>query len=249
MNYLVKNANHGYDLVNISISGTVAMLRLFRLYTGTTDGRPTIPRDGLETNITEYQGMSILTDTDGKVYMLNWYRKIEFTENQLQVGGTYAVVTNDTFNYVIRLDAEKYPDLEISDWKYIRSRSLRPIVKFTVCDSNLLNCEKIYYLNSNVGSTKFITPDIIDASEVYEDKDVQLVPDCVVVFNGNTATISVDPAVNGCLRFVDKSNMRIDDYAQLTNGSCTIPCEAVDASKPATCTVLYGFNKIGTITK
>lgn len=45
---LVKNANHGFDLINFSFQRTRSTIRLFTLYSGTTEGMNTIPRAGLD---------------------------------------------------------------------------------------------------------------------------------------------------------------------------------------------------------
>ena len=245
---LVKNANHGFDLINFSFQGTASTLRLFTLYSGTTEGMNTIPREGLETDLNEYQGGSILTH-DGQNYRLAWYRNFNFDEDQMQAGGTYALVTNDDEIYIIRLDAEKYPDLDISDWKWIRSRSLRPILKFSVTkdQQNLLTVSKVYYLNSGLNSTKIVSPDSITDSTLYEDGDVKLLPEFTLISGTAACTVNTNESVDGTARIVNRVNMQCDDQFSVVDGVGSFSFVCIDSTKPASCDILFGFTKVATL--
>lgn len=245
---LIKNANHGFDLINFSFSGAHSTIRLFTTYSGTTEGMNVIPREGLETNLNEYQGGSILTH-EGQNYRLAWYRNFNFDEGQMQAGGTYALVTNDHDIYIIRLDAEKYPDLGVSDWKWIRSRSLRPILKFAVTTPNqdILTINKSYYLNSGADSTKIISPDTISDTTLHQDNEVSLLPEFTLIQGTAACTFNTNTSVNGTLHFVNKVNLVIDDKCEVTNGVGNVAFTTIDQSKPASCDVLFGFTKVATI--
>lgn len=245
---LVKNANHGFDLINFSFQGTASTLRLFTLYSGTTEGMNTIPREGLETDLNEYQGGSILTH-EGQNYRLAWYRNFNFNEGQMQAGGTYALVTNDDEIYIIRLDAEKYPDLDVSDWKWIRSRSLRLILKFSVTkdQQNLLTANKVYYLNSGLSSTKIVSPDSITDSTLYEDGDVKLLPEFTLISGTTACTVNTNENVNGTAHIVNRVNMQCDDQFSITDGVGSFDFARPNASKPSSCDILFGFTKVATL--
>nr|DAH47937.1 MAG TPA: hypothetical protein [Caudoviricetes sp.] len=245
---LVKNANHGFDLINFSFQGTTSTLRLFTLYSGTTEGMNVIPRENLETNLNEYQGGSILTH-EGQNYRLAWYRNFNFDEGQMQAGGTYALVTNDHEIYVIRLDAEKYPDLGVSDWKWIRSRSLRPILKFAIVkdQQELLTANKIYYLNSGANSTKIISPDTITDSTLYEDSSVNLLPTFTLISGTVHCTINTDASVNGIARIANRVNMQCDDQFNITNGIGDFGFARPVAASASSCDILFGFTKVATL--
>lgn len=247
-NYLVKNSSNSIDLINISQSDDVIMIRLFDRYNGPTDSLPIIPREGLEINITEYQGGSLLIDTDGTNYTQRWNRSLKFEENQVQVGGTYLFATNDKMNFSFRLDADKYPDLEISDWKWIRSHSLRPIVKFTMTreGQKFSEMSKCYYLSSGMGSTKFITLDTFEEG-VYEDKDIKLIPEFTATLNGTSCTVNTNASVSGTARIVNCVNMQCDNQFSITEGTGSFSFTRFNATKPSSCDILFGFTKVAHI--
>lgn len=110
--YFIKNSSNNIDLINISQSDDAIMIRLFGRYNGPTDNLSVIPREGLETNITEYQGGSLLTDTDGTNYTQRWNRSLKFEENQVQVGGTYLFCTNNTKTLLSVLTPTSIPILK-----------------------------------------------------------------------------------------------------------------------------------------
>ena len=246
---LVRNANHKYDLVNISYDSNMLVFRLFEAYYGPTDGMNTIPANDLIHNTTEYQGGSILT-YEGQNYRQIWMRNQSFEENQIHAGGTYMLATDDVSTWLFRLDAEKYPDLEISDWKYARSHSLRPIVKFILTKNNQngTDIQKVYYLNSGIGSTKFIVPDTLDESTTYEDKDISIVPEIIVVEGQSAITFNLNSSVAGELHFANQKNLITPSAADIKEGVASISIQKLNESLPASFDVLYGFNYVKTIT-
>lgn len=243
--YFIKNSSNNIDLINISQSDDAIMIRLFGRYNGPTDNLTAIPRQGLETNMTEYPGGSLLTDTDGTNYTQRWVRSLKLEENQVQVGGTYLFCTNDDKNFSFRLDANKYPDLEISDWKWIRCHSLRPIVKFTMTHpgQNFSSMNKCYYLSSGVGSTKVITSDVF-VDGIFEDKDVSLIPAFTMISGTAAVTLNTDTDVSATMRIVNKVNMLCDDVFEVSQGVGGFSFKKQDSTKPASCDILFGFTKI-----
>lgn len=246
--YRIKNANNRIDLICASYNDTQMVIRLFGLYNGSTDGLTVIPREGLESDLSEYQGGELLVDMDGSKYTQRWTRKVSFEENQLQAGGVYMLVTNDTSSYIFRIDQEKYPDLDISHWKFIRSRSLRPILKFAVTKPNQTFAEmpKCYYMSSDETSTKIISKDQIE-SGLFEDKDILLLPEFTTNVTNTTFTVNTNSSVSGPIRIVNKVNMNCSDLENMTNGTATFSYVKQGANSPASCDILFGFTRVASI--
>lgn len=257
--YYVANANHKFDLVNVSHTNDTIVYRLFKLDNQATGTE--IPFEGLENNITEYSSGSVLT-YNGNKYRLIHYRSLNYSNGQLQCGGTYVVVTNDQFEYVIRVDSDKYPDINVSDWKYMRTRSLRPIFKFTITQNQQSweTINKVGYLNNDEQSTVFLTGDMFDSTIHNSDDEVttlpsfdietKLIPTLTSCCNTCLCqiTISSGANVNGLVRFVNKDNVNIVDTVQIINGKCCMYGTKTFADLTGSADVLYGFAKVASLT-
>lgn len=242
MNYLVKNANHKAQLMSVSTTADELMLRLWARYDDPIDGFIHVNEDTLLTDVTEYPGQNVYIVHNGQTYQQKWYKSLRRNDGQLQVGGTYLFVSNDLFFYQIRVDSSRYPDVEISDWKFARMNSLRPLLKIQVTAENqsFADMSKVYYLHKDTGTTEFITAD--DLSNVAVNaSDVSLLPEFTYQANGSTVTVSAS-GINGKLRTHDATGVLLNQAYNMVNGQCVIPVVKTDTV--ASFDLLFGFNKV-----
>ena len=203
MNYQIRNGGHNYDLLTISYADQAFVIRAFQRYTGSIEDKTIINSDNFYGDLASYPTNSSIYVHQGTTYVLRWYRQLSFDENQLQAGGTYAVVKDIETCRVLRLDSAKYPDTNISDWKWMRMRSYKPMIVFHVVNDNK-TFESInwkFCLNGDFESTAIAFNGQIE-STIYDYKDVSIIPEFECLRTENTVTISAnDPTVAGPLHF------------------------------------------------
>lgn len=254
-NFIVKSAHHGYALVAVSWDDNDIIVRAFDEYSGNSNTPViTIPEQSLVDDMANYPFGAVLTH-QGKQYFQQAMIKLRREYGQMQGGGTYVVYThtNQMDLYAMRLDAEKYPDLVVNDWRWMENKNIRPLLKFCLFsdDQSFDDCNKVYYLDGgDFDSTIFITKDSLPDQTV-GDGGAKIVPTFTYTINPNdTITITAsDTSVQGLLHFEHKQNVVVDDYVQLTDGVATVGYHVVNTQKSQYCfDVLFGFTKVITIT-
>lgn len=253
MNYLVKNAGHGYDLVNLVWSATDIMARGFVLYTGDTSGLPVIAEADLAISNKVFSKDSILS-YQGNTYQFRDSLYLKRDNGQIQGGGTYLFYIVDDLRTIqaMRLDSEKYPDLVVNDWRYISNRDIKPLVKICVPSDGtpFESCQKTYYLNgTETDSPLFITSDTIDMTP-RTDGQANIVPNLSYVFYDGSIQITTDtPNVNATLHIANKKGVMLDDEYPMTNSTAIISNKYVYAADGHySFDVLFGFTKKLTVT-
>lgn len=242
MNYQVRNSGHQYDLIAVSLSGNILMFRAFKRYTGTLDGMTIINNDNFYSDINKYPTQTSLIVFNGITYCLDWYRQLSFEENYLVSGGTYAVVKDDNTCRVLRLDLDKYPDTETSDWKYVRSRSYKLMVKFHLINNNKSwdSINWVFYLNGEFESTAFMFNGNID-STIRNDIETYIFPEFTYsISNDRKLTLSTDTSVSGKLKIEEEIGNLPKKKYELINGNAVIDLP----NTPVKFDILFGYNKI-----
>ena len=240
MNYQIRNGGHNYDLLSISFANQTFMIRAFERYTGSIEGRIIINSDNFYSDLNNYPTDSAIFVYQGTTYVLRWYRQVGFNEDQLQAGGTYAVIKDIDTCRVLRLDTAKYPDLDISDWNWIRMRSYKPMIVFHVFNDSK-TFESVNWKFCLIGdfeSTAIAFSGTIEPT-IYDYKDVTIVPQFECLRTENTVTISANnPTAAGPLNF------------RCINGS--LPMQSIWYDHPIQLTiddnthfdVLFGYNVV-----
>ena len=241
MNYQIRNGGHNYDLFTISFNDGSLMIRVFNRYTGSIEGKTVINNDNYYSDLTAYPNFSSLYIHQGYTYELQWYKQVSFDEHQLIAGGTYAVVRDIDACRIIRLDASKYPDLDISDWKWVRMQSFKPMIKFHIRNNSkqFNSFEWAFALNGEFESTAFVLNDTIE-STVHNDNEVSILPQFEYSVNDRTLTIISDSDVNGKLNIINKIGNIQQHQIVMQNGLATVQLP----SEPVCCDVLFEYNKV-----
>lgn len=248
MNYLVKNANHKQELMSISTTDDELMIRLWARYDGPTNGFVHVNESTILTNVTEYPGQAVYIEYNGGIFQQKWYKSLCRSENQLEVGATYMFVSNDEFFYTIRLDSERYPNVKLSDWKFARDNSLRPLFKIQITEENqaFADMNKVYYLHKSDGSTAFITADELPVESLASD--ISLLPKfSYSVADNDVITITCDKPLNTKLRIFDACNIHLNQCYMMKNGQCIIVANKDLANEAASFSVLFGYSEVATV--
>ena len=250
-NYVVKGSNHGYAMINVAWNDECIVVRGFDEYYGDVDSNRVINSPDITQDVTMYPFESLF-QYNSKWYFLQSSFKIRRDYGQLQGSGTYVIYRiRDKLNmYAMRLDAEKYPDLVVNDWRWLENRGYGAILKFCLHydDQDFANVPKVYYLRGpDSSSTVFVTQDVISGQPT-SDGQTHIVPDFTYQVNGNQVNIICnDSQVRGLFHIEHRRNVVVDDYVPVEQLQTTISYSKVDSSKSASFDVLYGFTRLFTI--
>lgn len=250
--YRVKNANHGYDLVNVAWSDDRIVVRAFALYAGQIDENKVIDVPDLTEFTSDLDNKNLLAYSN-QYYEVQSVFTMRRDYGQLQGSGTYIFYTlYDQKNvYAMRLDAEKYPDLVVNDWRWMENKGIHPILKFclTSDNQNFIDASKVYYLNaSNLESTVFLTKDTFTGDPT-SDGQTRVIPVLSYTVSSNTIAFDAnDPTVEGLLHFEHKKNIHLDDVVEMSNGYAIVNYSIVNPVNSFSFDALYGFTKVATIT-
>lgn len=250
-NYCVKSSDHNYALINVAWDADCIVVRAFDEYFGEVDQNRVINSTDITSDTNMYPFESLF-QYNSKWYFLQSSFKMRRDYGQLQGSGTYLIYTmHSKMNlYAMRLDAEKYPDLIVNDWRWIENRGYGAVLKFCLHKDgqSFDNVPKVYYLRGpEANSTIFLTKDTISGQPTTDGK-TQVIPTFTYqVTNGKLVVTSDDTNVGGLIHIEHKKNVIVDDVVTVDNGYAELPISVVDTSRGYSFDVLYGFTKVTTI--
>lgn len=241
MSYLVTNARHTRELITLSYNADVIMIRTFD-YVYPAKASPRMTLSSVTSDVMQYTG-GVGLYYNGKEYNQRWYQCLSWSRHQLEPGSTYVWATDDVIGRVFQIDSEKLPNLDISDWRYLRMCSFRPFFKLQVDYPNqpFSEMQKVFYSGGDEYSTAIISPEEI--TEVMAE-DPSLVPQFSYEVKDGVIYVEGSRKCCGLLHTFNRKNILIDDYYELQGHKACIPFVKMLADQTASFDLTFSYNKV-----
>ena len=247
--YTVNRAQHKFPLVAVAQNNDIVLVYMFQAYYDGVSSQPVISiEDCLNADI-ELDTRSILY-YNNQTYQLTTSKVISRAHGVLTSGQSILIGVEHDHNVCVCLGPEKFPQIDISSWRWLKNHLIRPVLKL-VChrqDEPISEMDKVYYYNQRV-DTQFITNDTLPSTTSDDEElELDLLPDFEVDVqeNGDLHLLVRYPTSKiiptGYLQLANHAGLLITEVP-LSNGIAIIPHEYIVGEPIAD--VLYGYQKIG----
>lgn len=249
MIYKVDNAKHGWPLIVVAQNqSTIIVYTLERYYDQYTPSQVVTEQQLLDAS-TEYS-INLILEYQGQAYKIVGNKVISYNHNVVTAGQTIVIGMEHDHSVVYCLGPEKYPQIDVTDWRYMKYRTIRPILKIFVHTKNesLVDVDKVYYYDHN-NDTIFITNDTLPETAVLDEQATYL-PHLTVntLENGDKQLLlqyqntNSDILINGTIQLANQSGLLITSIP-VSNGMAIISNQYIVGMPMAD--VLFGYNKVG----
>ncbi len=250
ISYQVNGAKHEYQIVFIAENDDDLYAYFGKSYYGSTEGRVFVTTEQL-TDASQECDTRVLTIYNDTIYEIVNTKAICRSHGCLIGGQVIAIGWEHDHNCQLLLGPEKYPFVDMTDWRCMKHQQFRPVLKVFCHSDNesILDMDRVYYHNKT-RDTIFVTNDIFVNHEELLDEQINLLPTCTTSIDVNDNILvhvnypNRDLTINGDLQFANKAGL-LCDTMPVVNGVCTIPPQYI-IGRP-TADVLYGWNKIGSL--
>ena len=248
MIYQVQRGQHQLDGICVArFDDSIRFYGLTKLG-DTNEGRQIITIDNLLQNDYEYYGEVILNQSDQQYYLIDYALSISRENEQIEGGSTWCFVKDDNKVSLLRIDIEKYPYVDDSDWRWLKRHMIRPIAKVHVRSDNqqLSQCDVVFYSNQTANDCWYIASESVPTTTT-NDTLIPLLPTTTIT-NNNEGDLLIHVnyndgiLANGMIHFSNVQGIACN-CVPVVNGLAVLAKTFIIGEPVGT--ILYGYNKVG----